>query len=108
MLLSVLQEATDMLVCAEDLGDVPRCVPRVLDGLGILGLRIVRWAREYETTPPGPAGAVHAALPLPAALGLHAVRARHLDHARVVGGGRGGARAVLPLPRGKGTPARRA
>jgi 4-alpha-glucanotransferase len=52
-LLSVLQGATDMLVCAEDLGDVPRCVPRVLDSLGILGLRIVRWAREYETTPPG-------------------------------------------------------
>jgi 4-alpha-glucanotransferase len=52
-LLAVLQEATDMLVCAEDLGDVPRCVPRVLNGLGILGLRIVRWAREYDTTPPG-------------------------------------------------------
>jgi 4-alpha-glucanotransferase len=52
-LLAVLQKATDMLVCAEDLGDVPRCVPRVLDKLGILGLRIVRWAREYEKTPPG-------------------------------------------------------
>jgi 4-alpha-glucanotransferase len=52
-LLSVIKDATDMLVCAEDLGDVPRCVPRVLDGLGILGLRIVRWAREYEKTPPG-------------------------------------------------------
>jgi 4-alpha-glucanotransferase len=52
-LLSVLQGATDMLVCAEDLGDVPRCVPRVLEDLGILGLRIVRWAREYERTPAG-------------------------------------------------------
>jgi 4-alpha-glucanotransferase len=52
-LLSILQEATDMLVCAEDLGDVPRCVPHVLEGLGILGLRIVRWAREYEKTSPG-------------------------------------------------------
>ena len=60
-LLSVLQGATDMLVCAEDLGDVPRCVPRVLDGLGILGLRIVRWAREYETTPP--AGRRHSSRP---------------------------------------------
>lgn len=53
MLLSVMKGATDMLVCAEDLGDVPRCVPRVLDGLAILGLRIVRWAREYEKAPPG-------------------------------------------------------
>ncbi len=49
----MLQSGTDMLVCAEDLGDVPRCVPRVLAGLGILGLRIVRWSREYETTPAG-------------------------------------------------------
>jgi 4-alpha-glucanotransferase len=57
MLLSVIKGATDMLVCAEDLGDVPRCVPRVLDGLNILGLRIVRWAREYEKTPPGQAAA---------------------------------------------------
>ncbi len=52
-LLAIMQGATDMLVCAEDLGDVPRCVPRVLAELGILGLRIVRWAREYEKTPPG-------------------------------------------------------
>lgn len=52
-LLSMVKDSTDMLVCAEDLGDVPRCVPRVLDGLGILGLRIVRWAREYQDTPQG-------------------------------------------------------
>jgi 4-alpha-glucanotransferase len=52
-LLSILRGATDMLVCAEDLGDVPRCVPRVLAELGILGLRIVRWSREYEQTGPG-------------------------------------------------------
>ncbi|HET6450812.1 MAG TPA: 4-alpha-glucanotransferase [Spirochaetia bacterium] len=53
MLLSVVKEAAHMLVCAEDLGDVPTCVPRVLEGLGILGLRILRWAREYRSTPPG-------------------------------------------------------
>jgi 4-alpha-glucanotransferase len=52
-LLAALQDATDMLVCAEDLGDVPRCVPRVLAQLGILGLRIVRWSREYDTAVPG-------------------------------------------------------
>ena len=48
-----MQYSTDMLACAEDLGDVPRCVPRVLARLGILGLKIVRWAREYENTPAG-------------------------------------------------------
>ena len=52
-LLTVVKRATDMLVCAEDLGDVPRCVPRVLEELQILGLRILRWAREYQATPPG-------------------------------------------------------
>lgn len=46
-LLAVLRDTTDMLVCAEDLGDVPACVPRVLAELSILGLRIVRWSREY-------------------------------------------------------------
>ncbi len=48
-LLGMLRDTTDMLVCAEDLGDVPECVPRVLSALGILGLRISRWARDYKT-----------------------------------------------------------
>jgi 4-alpha-glucanotransferase len=52
-LLAALQAGTDMLVCAEDLGDVPRCVPRVLASLGILGLRIVRWSRAYDDDAPG-------------------------------------------------------
>jgi 4-alpha-glucanotransferase len=52
-LLTMIKASTDMLVCAEDLGDVPQCVPRVLDELGILGLRIVRWAREYHDTSAG-------------------------------------------------------
>jgi len=46
-LLAMLRDTTDMLVCAEDLGDVPVCVPRVLAELSILGLRIVRWSRQY-------------------------------------------------------------
>jgi len=52
-LLSMLQETTDMLVCAEDLGDVPDCVPKVLAELGIFGLRILRWSREYKKAAPG-------------------------------------------------------
>lgn len=47
-LLSILRDATPMLVCAEDLGDVPDCVPRVLSDLGILSLRIERWSRRYK------------------------------------------------------------
>ena len=52
-LLSMLRDTTDMLVCAEDLGDVPDSVPRVLADLRILGLRILRWTREYKKAVPG-------------------------------------------------------
>ncbi|MCX7635274.1 MAG: 4-alpha-glucanotransferase, partial [Syntrophales bacterium] len=44
--LGVLREATGMLLCAEDLGMVPRCIPRVLERLGILSLRIQRMPKE--------------------------------------------------------------
>ena len=36
-----------MLPCAEDLGAVPDCVPKVLSELGILGLRVLRWTRDW-------------------------------------------------------------
>ncbi|MDR2246222.1 MAG: 4-alpha-glucanotransferase [Treponema sp.] len=47
-LLSVLRDSSSMLPCAEDLGAVPDCVPRVLTRLKILGLRVVRWHREWD------------------------------------------------------------
>lgn len=47
-LLSVLSNETDMVVCAEDLGAVPRCVPQVLRELGIHSLRVERWARNWN------------------------------------------------------------
>jgi 4-alpha-glucanotransferase len=47
-LLSILIESSKMLPCAEDLGDVPLCVPKTLAKLKILGLRVVRWAREWD------------------------------------------------------------
>ncbi|MDR2964566.1 MAG: 4-alpha-glucanotransferase [Treponema sp.] len=46
-LLSVLVESTSMLACAEDLGAVPACVPKILSRLKILGLRVVRWHRDW-------------------------------------------------------------
>ena len=46
-LLSMLTASSSMLPCAEDLGAVPACVPRVLARLDILGLRVVRWHREW-------------------------------------------------------------
>ncbi|MDR2394110.1 MAG: 4-alpha-glucanotransferase [Treponema sp.] len=47
-LLTVLKEASSMLPCAEDLGAVPDCVPRVLSKLKILGLKVIRWSRRWE------------------------------------------------------------
>jgi len=47
-LLSVLVDSSDMLPCAEDLGAVPACVPRVLAKLKILGLRVIRWHRQWD------------------------------------------------------------
>ncbi len=47
-LLTVMRDTTEMLACAEDLGVIPEAVPRVLEELGILGLRISRWAHEWD------------------------------------------------------------
>ncbi|MBK7939094.1 MAG: 4-alpha-glucanotransferase [Lewinellaceae bacterium] len=40
--LPALKRATNMLVCGEDLGMVPRCVPDVMKELGVLSLEIQR------------------------------------------------------------------
>lgn len=42
-----LVNATSMLVCGEDLGMIPDCVPEVMDELGILSLEIQRMPKEY-------------------------------------------------------------
>ena len=47
-LLQVMAEETDMLVCAEDLGVIPDCVPEVLRELNIMSLRIERWTRLWK------------------------------------------------------------
>lgn len=48
--LPVLQQATDMLVCGEDLGMVPHCVPGVMQQLGILSLEIARMPKQAGQT----------------------------------------------------------
>ncbi len=44
--LPVLMDATDMLVCAEDLGMVPDCVPWVMNQLQILSLELVSMPKD--------------------------------------------------------------
>ncbi|MCX5857112.1 MAG: 4-alpha-glucanotransferase, partial [Deltaproteobacteria bacterium] len=56
--LSALKSATEMLICGEDLGMVPRCVAKVMGDLGLLCLRIQRMPAE-----PGMAFGAPAAYP---------------------------------------------
>ncbi|MEI9945407.1 MAG: 4-alpha-glucanotransferase [Chitinophagaceae bacterium] len=43
-----LKEATRMLICGEDLGMVPHCVPEVMKSLGILSLEIQRMPKDIQ------------------------------------------------------------
>jgi 4-alpha-glucanotransferase len=45
--LSVLKKATNMLVCGEDLGMAPACVPAVLKELKILSLEVQRMPKKF-------------------------------------------------------------
>lgn len=47
-ILKTLRNETDMLVCAEDLGVIPSCVPKVLRELHLLSLKISFWTRRYH------------------------------------------------------------
>jgi len=44
--LPYLKRATNMLICGEDLGMVPHCVPDVMEQLGILSLEIQRMPKK--------------------------------------------------------------
>lgn len=43
-----LKSATNMLICGEDLGMVPHCVPEVMNQLGILSLEIQRMPKDIN------------------------------------------------------------
>ncbi|MFZ9661381.1 MAG: 4-alpha-glucanotransferase, partial [Chitinophagaceae bacterium] len=46
--LPALKRASDMLICGEDLGMVPSCVPEVMNQLGILSLEIQRMPKDPQ------------------------------------------------------------
>ena len=48
--LPVLKNATNMLLCGEDLGMVPACVPDVMNNLGILSLEVQRMPKDPKIT----------------------------------------------------------
>lgn len=48
--LPVIKKATNMLLCGEDLGMVPACVPEVMNELGILSLEVQRMPKNPKKT----------------------------------------------------------
>ena len=56
-LLPAIMNVTDMLICGEDLGMVPDCVPRVMRDLGILSLEIQRMPKDLSVEFAHPADA---------------------------------------------------
>jgi 4-alpha-glucanotransferase len=48
--LPVIKKATNMLLCGEDLGMVPACVPSVMSELGILSLEVQRMPKNPRIT----------------------------------------------------------
>ncbi len=55
--LPAMRSASDMLLCGEDLGMVPGCVPGVMSQLGMLSLEIQRWPKIYGAVFSDPAQA---------------------------------------------------
>jgi 4-alpha-glucanotransferase len=55
--LPAMRSASDMLLCGEDLGMVPNCVPGVMSRMGMLSLEIQRWPKIYGAVFSDPAQA---------------------------------------------------
>lgn len=47
-LLDVMIASSDMLPCAEDLGTIPQCSPKVLWEYGIPGMNVQRWVKDFN------------------------------------------------------------
>ena len=47
-ILSVINDSTDMLLCAEDLGIIPRVCTQVMNELGIPGNDVQRWTKDWK------------------------------------------------------------
>ena len=69
-----LKEATNMLVCGEDLGMVPGCVPDVMAQLGILSLEIQRMPKQPGVEFFNPADAPYLSVVTPSTHDMSTIR----------------------------------
>jgi 4-alpha-glucanotransferase len=72
--LPTLKASTDMLVCGEDLGMVPHCVPDVMKQLGILSLEIQRMPKDPKKEFFHPADAPYLSVVTPSTHDMSTVR----------------------------------
>ncbi len=72
--LSPLKRSTNMLVCGEDLGMVPHCVPEIMKKLGILSLEIQRMPKDPNTTFSHPANAPYLSVVTPSTHDMSTIR----------------------------------
>ena len=73
--LPILKQSTQMLVCGEDLGMVPLCVPIVMKQLGILSLEIQRMPKNAATQFFHPADAPYLSVVSPSTHDMSTIRA---------------------------------
>jgi 4-alpha-glucanotransferase len=72
--LPAINKASDMLICGEDLGMVPDCVPGVMHELGILRLYIQRMPKETDSEFGHPANAPYLSVASPSCHDMSTVR----------------------------------
>ena len=73
--LPAMRQASPMLLCGEDLGMVPACVPGVLKELGILALEIQRMPKTHEVEFFNPANAPYMSVVSPSTHDMSTLRA---------------------------------
>jgi 4-alpha-glucanotransferase len=69
-----LKRSTNMLICGEDLGMVPHCVPDVMEQLGILSLEIQRMPKAVGTAFLHPADAPYLSVITPSTHDMSTIR----------------------------------
>jgi 4-alpha-glucanotransferase len=72
--LPAINKASDMLICGEDLGMVPDCVPGVMHDMGILRLYIQRMPKETDSEFGHPAHAPYLSVASPSCHDMSTVR----------------------------------
>lgn len=72
--LPALKKSTDMLICGEDLGMVPDCVPEIMRILGLLSLEIQRMPKQAEQDFFNPASAPYLSVITPSTHDMSTIR----------------------------------